>query len=133
MNSENDAQREQRVFQRIPSESGGGEFASLSVNSRKQRGFAVGEIVDVDDPFFLRNTKAEVEGVVRIRERGYVEVFRNNSAQLLVRVRSHWIEFHFAKGIGDLCDCGDQLPRITMNVVKRNRIERVTEDSWESY
>ena len=75
MDTEDDGERDERVFNSKPCEAGSGEFALLATDGGKEVGFGFGEVVDVDGPVFRRLADAEVKGVVGIREGGDVKVF----------------------------------------------------------
>ncbi len=133
VDAKDDGERDERVFNSKPCEAGSGEFALFATDGREEVGFGVGEVVDVDSPFFRRLSDAEVEGIVGIGEGRDVKVFCDGVVESAFSVRfAEGEEFHLTIGVGDFGDGGDGLSRATVDVVERNRIECVAEDAWES-
>ena len=133
VDAENDGEGDEGVFDGKPGEAGRAEFALLATNGREEVGFGVGEVVDVDGPVLRRLADAEVEGIVGIGEGGDVEVFGDGVIESAFSVGfAEGEEFHLAVGVGDFGDGGDGFFAATVDIVERNRIEGVTEDTGKS-
>lgn len=132
VDTEDDAERKEGVFDGEPCEAGSGEFALFAADGGEEVGFGVAEVINVDGPTGGGLAEAEVKGIVGIGEGGYVEVFWNRVIEFSFCVRfSEREKFHLAERVGDFGDGGDGFAVFTGDVVERNGVERVAEDAGE--
>lgn len=132
MDAEDDPKGEEGVFEGKPQKSAVSEGNAFSGQGAEEFALLAAVIVDENTQGFLRKVEPEIEFEIEIGKGGDVIVLHDTTMEGAIPSERHKVGLPFPEGIPHLRDRGEGRPCFVEAVIDGDRIEDVTEHSWES-
>ena len=133
MNEADDAERQQRKLDRVPSEPRRSERMAFPGHSAGERAFRLPVVIDLHRKPLAWHAQGEVEGHVDVRKRRHVKMLWLTSMECSgfggKGIGPEQERFHLVECIRDLCDSSPRLPRGVVAKVKRHGVESIAGDA----